>query len=57
MNKEEINIVTITLETYMDLIQRATVNEMLLKNIEDCNRRIWEIENRMYQLEGGSTRR
>ena len=57
MNKEEINTVTIPLETYMDLIQRATFNDMLMNEIRNVDRKVFELETRLYELEREGTRR
>lgn len=46
MNKEE-NTVTISLDTYMDLISRASLNEMMMNEMRNCNMRIYEFESRL----------
>lgn len=51
MNKEEINTVTIPLETYMDLIQRAKVNEMIMDEIRNCITKMIYLEKRLFNLE------
>lgn len=50
MNKEEVNTVTIPLDTYMDLIQRASVNTMLMENVNMVCNRINDLEMRFGEL-------
>ena len=47
----EINTVTITLEEYMDLRQKAEMNGFLMNELGRMEARFQEIDRRLYDLE------
>ena len=51
MNKEDISTVTIPLETYMELIQKATINDWVLHEITHLSNSIVLLDARMCELD------
>ena len=52
MNQENINTVTIPVDEYFELRQKATMNEFLLKELGELRGRIEEMSNKYWTLEG-----
>lgn len=52
MNQEQINTVTISVDEYFELRQKATMNEFLLKELGELRGRIEEMSSKYWALEG-----
>ena len=44
--------ITISVEEYMDLRQRADMNGMLMQELGEIRGRLFTLENRLFELEG-----
>ncbi len=51
MNKEEINVVTISLERYEELVKEASFNRMIIDRFEELLNRFNWFESRLMELE------